>query len=64
MKFSKNMFVLLVVPVLMLVIPFASCQKDNGAATVPKTFYSWNKFVMGADISFINQLEANGAEKR
>ena len=61
MKFSKDIFVLLVVPVFIMAIPFASCRKDNGASATSKTFYSWNKFVMGADISFINQLEANGA---
>lgn len=43
-----------------------SCKK-SGTITSPivsKTFYSWNKFVMGADLSYVNQVQDyNGVYK-
>ena len=64
MKISKNISALLIISFFGLTIPLASCQKnsDNTVVTPPvtKTFYSWNQFVMGADLSFTNQLEDNG----
>jgi len=45
-------------------ITIVSCKKNNETPvvtpTVTKTFYPWTKFVMGADLSFTNQLEDNG----
>ena len=61
MKLSKNILVLLIAFVVITLLSFASCKKGNDpAVSVTKTTYSWNKFVMGADLSFTNQLEDNG----
>ena len=61
MNFSKNILCLLIITVVITLFTFASCKKGNDpAVSVTKTTYSWNKFVMGADLSFTNQLEDNG----
>ncbi len=65
MNLSKNIPVLLIISFIGFTITLTSCQKnsDNTVVTPPvtKTFYSWNQFVMGADLSYVNQLEDNGA---
>src|SRR5438477_8643679 len=52
-----------------LAIAMASCSKggggNNGGNPPPpppatKTFYTWNNFVMGADLSFVNAVQDNG----
>ena len=46
---------------LIAVFSFAACKKGNDpTVTVTKISYTWTKFVMGADLSFTNQLEDNG----
>ena len=65
MKLSKNTFFLLMIIIVGCSFSLFSCKKsnDNTVVTpiVTKTFYSWNQFVMGADLSYVNQLEDNGA---
>src|SRR5690348_15695491 len=49
-----------------LAISMDSCSKGGGGNNPPppphptKTFYTWDKFVMGADISYVNAIEDNG----
>ena len=53
---------------LLLAIIFASCSKNNGAITptqstgdtTNKTFYTWDKFAMGADLSYVNEVQDFG----
>jgi arabinogalactan endo-1,4-beta-galactosidase len=48
-----------------LFIFFSSCKKSSTTAVVPpvspsKVIYDWNKFVMGADLSYVNQVQDYG----
>ena len=61
MKVSDNCFATALFSICVLCITFASCQKANEQPIISKSYYSVNKFVMGADLSYVNQLEYNGA---
>ena len=51
---------------LVIIILLVSCKKSSSAAiinidTLPhKTFYNWSTFVMGSDLSIVNQVEDYG----
>ena len=37
-----------------------TCKKNEQAPTSEKTFYDWQKFSMGVDLSYVNQVEEYG----
>jgi arabinogalactan endo-1,4-beta-galactosidase len=44
---------------------FATCKKNSGSTPVtptpgPAVYYNWDKFVMGADLSYVNQVQDYG----
>lgn len=52
-----------------LAIAISSCSKGGGGGSTPpppppptptKTYYTWDNFVMGSDISYVNAIEDNG----
>ncbi len=50
-----------------IVTVFAACKKDNPTPveqTPQKVFYNWEKFAMGADLSYVNQIEHQGGMYR
>ncbi len=53
------------IPVLLIPAFIISCSKKGGNPNPPvnppaKVFYTWDKFVMGADISYVNQVQDYG----
>ena len=52
-----------IIGTVIVLFAFASCSKgsDNTNNEPRKVFYSWNQFVMGADLSYANIVESSGA---
>ncbi len=67
MKKLSSVFQLLAV-LLLLSLFAASCGKDDTPTPQPppapptgtKVFYQWDKFAMGADLSYVNEVQDNG----
>lgn len=57
---NRNQFPLIVSQhqslLLVLTLMIFSCS-DKVAAQLPKKTYKWEEFVMGADLSYVNQVE-------
>lgn len=50
---------------LLLVMLVSGCKKQSGPAVPPaeqKVYYPWTKFVMGADLSYVNAIEEHGGK--
>src|SRR5450432_581183 len=61
-KYSSHLFIGLMLLALMI----NSCGKKDSTGTitppvvVPKVFYPWTTFAMGADLSYVNQVQDYG----
>lgn len=67
MKTAKSVWQVLVLSALVWgIFVSASCQsKSTPQKEVPtRKFYRWDEFCMGADLSYVNQIEANGGVYR
>ena len=42
-----------------LALLFLSCKRNTGSATQP-AFYTWDEFAVGADLSYVNEIEDAG----
>ncbi len=61
MTFPKNKLFIFFFSTICITLIFSSCQKSDERPATPSTHYSVDKFVMGADLSYVNELEDNGA---
>ena len=60
----RKYYFISVIPILMLL--FNACKKSDSSGTttpptvIPKVFYPWTTFSMGADLSYVNQVQDYG----
>jgi arabinogalactan endo-1,4-beta-galactosidase len=47
--------------IVLLLTTLFSCKSVRQLSRDNKGNYSWNQFIMGADLSYVNQIEDNGA---